>query len=102
MKFSFQNGATAEIRFNTSGQPLVALQDVPGLPGTSEFFATAWLDAAATCSRFSVAGGFADDPVVTFSAIEVAGAAEWIREQVKPTTGAFVTAFVPADPSEPF
>lgn len=102
MKFQFQNGATAEIRFNTSGQPLIALQEVPGLPGVNEYFATAWLDAAAVCSRFSVTGGYADDPVITFSAIEVASAAEWIREQIKPTVGVFVTAFVAADPNAPF
>jgi hypothetical protein len=102
MKFLFKNGSAGEIRFDAKGQPLFALSDLPGLPGIAEYTATAWLDAAATRSDFSVAGGYVDDPVVVYRSAEVARVAHWIRERVQPSVGSFATSFIPADPRVPF
>ena len=100
--FIFQNGAKGELAL-VDTHLLFALTDVPGLPGELRYFASQWVEAAAKCSGFTMAGGYIDDPLVTVSAAETACAAAWIRGQVEARRlGEFKVSFVANDPNLPF
>ena len=100
--FIFQNGAKGELAL-VDTHLLFALTDVPGLPGELRYFASQWVEAAAKCSGFTMAGGYIDDPLVTVSAVETACAAAWIRGQVEARRlGEFKVSFVANDPNLPF
>lgn len=101
--FIFQNGARGTVAQNQDGQPVLAIRDVPGLPGAVDYFAAQVLDAAAANGEFLMSGGFHDDPVVRITVEEVQHLAAWIRRRVAQLgIGRFEAVFVPVDSSCPF
>lgn len=82
--------------------PTVTVENVPGIPGIHSYYASSFLDAAATGDKFIIGPDFNDQEPFVLEAHEVMAIAYMVRNQVDRTKGAFQMQWVGSDPSLPF
>lgn len=82
--------------------PTVTIENVPGMPGRHTYYASSFLDSAATGDKFIIGPSFNDQDPFVLEAHEVMAIAYMVRNQVDRTNGAFQMQWVGSDPSLPF
>lgn len=100
--FKTSSGITVEFRQQPGQQPTVTLRDVPDLPGIHIYYATQFLDCAATQDTFSIGASWDDQRDVVIQASDVQAIAALIAQQVDPAQGGFAVQWIAIDPSVPF
>lgn len=74
----------------------------PLMGGIHSYLASQVIDCAALGSRFGIASPWDDGTPVFIDAAEVSQFALWIRSQIQPKDGKFMTTWIPSDPRDPF
>ena len=82
--------------------PTVIAENVPGLPGAHDYYASAFLDCAAAGDKFTIGPDFNDQAPFVIDASEVKAIASMVHEHTDRAKGHFETTWVGSDPSLPF
>lgn len=82
--------------------PTVTVENVPGIHGVHSYYASSFLNSAATGDKFIIGPDFNDQEPFVLEAHEVMAIAYMVRNQVDRTKGAFQMQWVGSDPSMPF
>ena len=82
--------------------PTVTVENVPGIPGIHSYYASSFLDAAATSREFTIGANFNDQEPFDLQPHEVMAVAYMVRNQADRAKGYFQMKWVGSDPSLPF